>query len=147
MLELDRMNINAYTLFRTEDALVKTYGQRELHRMRNTIYSPMVQEEQPGRYGVEQCPVPVALEKPSRPCVGRRAAFLALVGAGASTQDPSRSLRRVFTFTLSGTDTSAAWKTASGYDRQGPVENTFFRYTSIIGNVAGLQRGGRRLHE
>ena len=34
---LDRMNINAYTLFRTEDALVKTYGQRELHRMRNTI--------------------------------------------------------------------------------------------------------------
>ena len=27
---LDRMNINAYSLFRTEDALVKTYGQREL---------------------------------------------------------------------------------------------------------------------
>lgn len=28
---LDKMNINAYTLFRTEDTLVKTYGQRELH--------------------------------------------------------------------------------------------------------------------
>ena len=27
---LDRMNINAYTLFRTEDALVQTYGRREL---------------------------------------------------------------------------------------------------------------------
>ena len=27
---LDRMNINAYTLFRTEDALVQTYGLREL---------------------------------------------------------------------------------------------------------------------
>ena len=27
---LDRMNINPYTLFRTEDALVKTYGRREL---------------------------------------------------------------------------------------------------------------------
>ena len=34
---LDRMNINAYTLFRTEDALVKTYGERELRRMRDTI--------------------------------------------------------------------------------------------------------------
>ena len=34
---LDRMNINAYTLFRTEDTLVKTYGLRELRRMRNTI--------------------------------------------------------------------------------------------------------------
>ena len=34
---LDRMNINAYTLFRTDDALVKTYGLRELRRMRNTI--------------------------------------------------------------------------------------------------------------
>ena len=33
---LDRMNINAYTLFRTEDTLVKTYGLRELRRMRNT---------------------------------------------------------------------------------------------------------------
>ena len=33
---LDRMNINAYTLFRTEDALVGTYGLRELRRMRNT---------------------------------------------------------------------------------------------------------------
>ena len=33
---LDRMNINAYTLFRTDDALVKTYGERELRRMRNT---------------------------------------------------------------------------------------------------------------
>lgn len=30
---LDRMNMNAYTLFRTEDALVTTYGERELHRM------------------------------------------------------------------------------------------------------------------
>ena len=30
---LDRMNINAYTLFRTEDTLVKTYGERELSRM------------------------------------------------------------------------------------------------------------------
>ena len=30
---LDRMNMNAYTLFRTEDALVKTYGERELRRM------------------------------------------------------------------------------------------------------------------
>ncbi len=29
---LDRMNINAYTLLRTEDALVKTYGPRELRR-------------------------------------------------------------------------------------------------------------------
>ena len=34
---LDRMNINAYTLLRTEDALVETYGLRELHRIRNTI--------------------------------------------------------------------------------------------------------------
>ena len=34
---LDRMNINAYTLFRTEDTLVQTYGERELRRMRNTI--------------------------------------------------------------------------------------------------------------
>ena len=34
---LDRMNINAYTLFRTDDALVRTYGLRELRRMRNTI--------------------------------------------------------------------------------------------------------------
>ena len=33
---LDQMNINAYTLFRTDDALVKTYGERELRRMRNT---------------------------------------------------------------------------------------------------------------
>ena len=33
---LDRMNVNAYTLFRTEDALVKTYGERELRRMLNT---------------------------------------------------------------------------------------------------------------
>ena len=32
---LDRMNINAYTLFRTEDTLVKTYGRRELHRTIN----------------------------------------------------------------------------------------------------------------
>ena len=31
------MNINAYTLFRTEDTLVQTYGERELRRMRNTI--------------------------------------------------------------------------------------------------------------
>ena len=30
---LDRMNINAYTLLRTEDALVKTYGLRELRPM------------------------------------------------------------------------------------------------------------------
>ena len=29
---LDQMNINAYTLFRTEDALVTTYGLRELRR-------------------------------------------------------------------------------------------------------------------
>ena len=29
---LDRMNINAYTLFRTDDALVTTYGRRELRR-------------------------------------------------------------------------------------------------------------------
>lgn len=34
---LDRMNLNAYTLFRTEDALVKTYGERELRRMLNTV--------------------------------------------------------------------------------------------------------------
>ena len=34
---LDRMNINAYTLFRTDDALVKTYGERELRRVRNTM--------------------------------------------------------------------------------------------------------------
>ena len=34
---LDRMNVNAYTLFRTEDALVKTYGERELRRMLNTV--------------------------------------------------------------------------------------------------------------
>ena len=34
---LDRMNINAYTLFRTEDTLVRTYGQRELHRTVNMI--------------------------------------------------------------------------------------------------------------
>ena len=33
---LDRMNINAYTLFRTEDDLVKTYGLRELRRTRYT---------------------------------------------------------------------------------------------------------------
>ena len=33
---LDRMNINAYTLLRTEDALVETYGLRELRRMRNS---------------------------------------------------------------------------------------------------------------
>ena len=33
---LDQMNINAYTLFRTEDALVKTYGLRELRRLLNT---------------------------------------------------------------------------------------------------------------
>ena len=33
---LDRMNINAYTLFRTEDTLVKTYGLRELRRTRYT---------------------------------------------------------------------------------------------------------------
>ena len=33
---LDQMNINAYTLFRTEDALVTTYGLRELRRMHNT---------------------------------------------------------------------------------------------------------------
>ena len=32
---LDKMNINAYTLFRTEDALVKTYGLRELRRLLN----------------------------------------------------------------------------------------------------------------
>lgn len=32
---LDRMNINPYTLFRTEDTLVKTYGQRELQRTIN----------------------------------------------------------------------------------------------------------------
>lgn len=32
---LDRMNINAYTLFRTEDTLVATYGRRELHRTVN----------------------------------------------------------------------------------------------------------------
>lgn len=30
---LDRMNVNAYTLLRTEDALVTTYGERELRRM------------------------------------------------------------------------------------------------------------------
>ena len=30
---LDRMNINPYTLFRTEDALVRTYGRRELRRI------------------------------------------------------------------------------------------------------------------
>ena len=30
---LDRMNINAYTLFRTEDALVTTYGLRELRHI------------------------------------------------------------------------------------------------------------------
>ena len=36
---LDRMNINAYTLLRTEDALVETYGQRELRRTHNTIQS------------------------------------------------------------------------------------------------------------
>ena len=34
---LDRMNINAYTLFHTEDALVKTYGLRELRRLPNAI--------------------------------------------------------------------------------------------------------------
>ena len=34
---LDRMNVNAYTLFRTEDALVKTYGARELRRTLNTV--------------------------------------------------------------------------------------------------------------
>ena len=34
---LDRMNLNAYTLFRTEDALVNAYGQRELRRMLNTV--------------------------------------------------------------------------------------------------------------
>ena len=39
------------------------------------------------------------------------------------------------------------WKKASGYHRQGPVESAFFRYTSIIGDVAGLQRSDRRLHE
>ena len=33
---LDQMNINAYTLFCTEDTLVETYGLRELRRMRNT---------------------------------------------------------------------------------------------------------------
>ena len=33
---LDRMNINAYTLLRTDDALVKTYGLRELRRMSDT---------------------------------------------------------------------------------------------------------------
>ena len=33
---LDRMNINAYTLFRTEDSLVETYGLRELRRMSDT---------------------------------------------------------------------------------------------------------------
>ena len=30
---LDKMNINAYTMFRTEDALVQTYGARELRQM------------------------------------------------------------------------------------------------------------------
>ena len=33
---LDRMNINAYTLFRTEDTLVRTYGLRELRRAVDT---------------------------------------------------------------------------------------------------------------
>ena len=33
---LDSMNINAYTLFRTDDALVRTYGARELRRTLDT---------------------------------------------------------------------------------------------------------------
>ena len=36
LTRLNRMNINAYTLLHTEDALVKTYGLRELHRMGDT---------------------------------------------------------------------------------------------------------------
>ena len=32
------------------------------------------------------------------------------------------------------------WKKASGYHRKGPVENTFFRYKSIIGD--GLRARG-----
>ena len=58
-----------------------------------------------------------------------------------------RSPARARTIQLVKTLGRRRWKKASGYHRQGPVESAFFRYTSIIGDVAGLQRGGRRLHE
>ena len=48
-----------------------------------------------------------------------------------------RSPARDRTITVVKTLGRRRWKQASGYHRQGRVENTFFRYTSIIG--AGLR--------
>ena len=45
-----------------------------------------------------------------------------------------RSSARDRTITLVRTVGRRQWKQASGYHRQGRVENTFFRYTSIIGD-------------
>ena len=45
-----------------------------------------------------------------------------------------RSPARDRTITLVKTIGRRRWKKVSGYHRQGRVENTFFRYTSIIGD-------------
>ena len=67
---------------------------------------------------------------------------LSVVGAGewaAATHGGHgpRSPARDRTIPLGKTLGRRRWKKVSGYHRQGRVENTFFRYTSIIG--AGLR--------
>ena len=60
-----------------------------------------------------------------------------------------RSPARDRTITMVKTLGRRRWKKASGYHRQGRVENTFFRYKSIIGDglrarsPAGQGSGGR----
>ena len=66
----------------------------------------------------------------------RIAAALGVWTANVSGHGP-RSPARARTITLVKTLGRRRWKQASGYHRQGRLENTFFRYKSIIG--AGLR--------